>query len=234
MSSPPYSGRLVLIRHAESVSNVAGKIDTLLPGGPLSECGHRQADDLARLLADRKVCRVLCSPATRTVQTATAVAKVHGLDVEVLIGLRELQAGELEGRSDPEAHQVYYDAFKRWMTGERDFELPAGESWSRCRDRMFSALSTLPGPPWDSDVVIVSHAASLRILLSEMLGESVASQLGYSGNAALTEVIPLGEGRWNLGGHDTGNVDPFSSVHAPKDNHQTATDYADQTVKGSL
>ena len=71
--------RLFLIRHAHAGDRTAGTRDKFRP---LSPKGRRRAEELAAILADQGVTRVLSSPATRCWQTVAPLAKACGVEVE--------------------------------------------------------------------------------------------------------------------------------------------------------
>ena len=78
--------RLFLIRHAQAGDRTDGVRDAFRPLAPK---GHRRAEELAALLADQGVTRVLSSPATRCLQTVAPLARTMGLDVEEQAALWE-------------------------------------------------------------------------------------------------------------------------------------------------
>lgn len=71
--------RLFLIRHAQAGDRAPGGRDLYRQ---LSAEGHLRAEELARLLSDCGVARVMASPATRCVQTVEPLAQVLGLEIE--------------------------------------------------------------------------------------------------------------------------------------------------------
>ncbi len=71
--------RLFLIRHAQAGDRTASQRDRYRP---LTPKGHRRAEELAAILGDQSVARVLSSPATRCWQTVAPLAKATGLEVE--------------------------------------------------------------------------------------------------------------------------------------------------------
>src|SRR3989304_1911670 len=96
--------RIYLIRHGATILSAedrfAGASDV-----DLSDEGRWQAEALAVRLSDDRVRAVYCSPMKRTVETATIIAKPHGLTLMVRDGLREIHHGRWEAmrRSDVEA-----------------------------------------------------------------------------------------------------------------------------------
>lgn len=67
-----------LMRHGE-VANPDGILYGRLPGYHLSELGRQMADRVAEHLSARDVTYVAASPLERAQETATPIAKAHGL-----------------------------------------------------------------------------------------------------------------------------------------------------------
>ena len=84
---------LFLIRHAQAGrrSSWQGRDSAR----PLSSRGQVEAKRIAQLLGDRKVRRVVSSPAVRCAQTVTPLADELGLEVEIEKRLRE--GGSVKG-----------------------------------------------------------------------------------------------------------------------------------------
>lgn len=70
-----------LMRHGE-VANPDGVLYGRLPGYHLSELGRQMAERVAEHLAERDVTHVVASPLERAQETATPIAKAHGLDLD--------------------------------------------------------------------------------------------------------------------------------------------------------
>jgi broad specificity phosphatase PhoE len=101
-----------------------------------------------------------------------------------------------------------------WMAGDHDARIADGETWNDCRDRMLFALAALPGPPWSQDNVLVTHTGSVRVLLCTLLGDDIGNRVGFPHNVGRVELVPLGEGRWELGDYDQGVPDVFQTLDA--------------------
>lgn len=204
------TGNLILVRHAESTMNAARIMDSRPPGPPLSEAGVRQADALADRLARHDIDAVRSSTAVRAVQTAEAVAERHGLTVEQFSGLLEVDCGDLEGRGDPDAVRLFERSFGEWVAGERDKRLPGGESWNVVAARMMAAVPRFDEPS-GGDVVVVGHAASLRILVASLVDLEAAGTVGFLANGMSMVVTPRSTGAWTLSEHDSGGVSPIET-----------------------
>lgn len=78
---------LLLLRHADAGDRAAWTGDDL--ARPLSATGRRQSEQLAGMLADRGLARILSSPAKRCVDTVAPLAARLGLQVEEDVTLTE-------------------------------------------------------------------------------------------------------------------------------------------------
>src|SRR5262249_44845978 len=90
--------RLVIafVRHGQTELNRRGRLQGRLDA-PLSELGRDQAVALGRGFAAEPVVRVYTSPLRRAGDTAAAIAREQGLEVEVDERLVELDYGEWDG-----------------------------------------------------------------------------------------------------------------------------------------
>ncbi|MET8761238.1 histidine phosphatase family protein [Lentzea sp. NPDC004782] len=153
--------RLLLVRHGETASNIDRKLDTAMPGPPLTELGHKQARELADTLADENLVAVYASIGLRAQQTALPTAERFGLPVQILHGVHEIQVGALEGRNDPEAYQTYLDTVIKWAEGELEVPFPGGgETGRQVLDRFLGAIDSIRQ---DGTVMVVTHGGAGRM-----------------------------------------------------------------------
>lgn len=118
---------LTLVRHAESMGNASGVIDSSTPGPPLSPLGWVQAQVVAAELAGGGHDGLYASTMIRTQQTAEPLANLTGEPVVVLPGLREIEAGVFEGQPEASAGDYsggYFTAPARWLRGDRSARIP--------------------------------------------------------------------------------------------------------------
>lgn len=153
--------RLLLLRHAETTSNVAGALDTAHPGADLTDWGAEQARQVVTKLAHEPVAAIGASPLTRARRTAEPIAAARGLPVEVLDGLREVSAGDLEMRRDPSAIEAYINVLTAWLGGDLDVAMPGALTGAAFLARFDDAVSRLESA---ADVALaVSHGAAIRL-----------------------------------------------------------------------
>ncbi|WP_290056670.1 histidine phosphatase family protein [Amycolatopsis solani] len=195
--------RLLLIRHGQTDGNVRGALDTALPGPPLTELGRRQAADLAVRLEGEPLVAVYASQATRAQQTAAPLAARFGLDVQVVDGVHEVVAGDLEGATDRESIRVYMETVRRWTLGELAPSLPGGESGTSVRTRMLDAVGALRAKHEQADpdgvVALVSHGGAIR-LTGEWLAPNVHADVANAAlipNTGLVELDARPDGVWH-------------------------------------
>jgi broad specificity phosphatase PhoE len=159
--------RLLLIRHGQTPGNVLGQLDTAHPGPGLTALGERQAAALARSLANEQIDLLYASTLVRTQITAAPLAAGRGLDVEVLAGLREIEAGSLEKLTDRESHLQYLGTVFSWAAGELDRRMPAGPNGHDFFDRYDASIEQIAAGAKsagiDATVAVVSHGAAIRV-----------------------------------------------------------------------
>jgi broad specificity phosphatase PhoE len=92
---------LTLVRHAQSVGNASGLIDTSTPGPELTPQGWCQATLAAGQLRSNHYDGIYASTTVRTQETAGPTTQALGEPVDVLPGLREIEAGQFEANRSP-------------------------------------------------------------------------------------------------------------------------------------
>jgi broad specificity phosphatase PhoE len=154
--------QLHLIRHGQTFSNLSSALDTGSPGAALTPEGERQARAVGEAFAGRSLGHVFASTLDRARATAAEVARPHGLDVTVREGLREVVAGDLEMRTDPESVQRYLGTMIAWASGDLGAVMPGGESGTATLDR-FDAVVQEILDLGSEEVAVVSHGAMIRL-----------------------------------------------------------------------
>jgi probable phosphoglycerate mutase len=156
--------RLLLIRHGQTPGNVLGQLDTAHPGPGLTGLGERQAAALARSLADEAIEGLYVSTLIRTQLTAGPLAADRGLDIEVLAGLHEIEAGALEKLTDHESHLRYLGTVFGWAAGELDRRMPSGPDGHEFFERYDDSIARIAADTGENaTVAVVSHGAAIRV-----------------------------------------------------------------------
>ena len=160
--------RLALVRHAEAAEGARGRCYGRLDVG-LSAVGRVQCAVLAEQFCGKPVGAVVTSPALRARETAEAIAAPHGLDVEVVESLRELDFGDLEGRAYDEIAVSDPELYERWMTAPTTVRFPGGESFADLQERVDAGIAQLLQVHRDELVVVSTHGGVVRAVLRSVL-----------------------------------------------------------------
>jgi broad specificity phosphatase PhoE len=161
--------RLVLVRHAETDESARGRCYGSLDVR-LSAAGREQCVRLGQALAGERIATVVSSPRMRAVETARAIAEPHHLVVAVEPALRELDFGELEGRTYDEIAASRPELYARWMTCPTQVRFPGGESYADLRGRALPAIDALRHGLGGGTGVVVTHGGIVRAVLADVLG----------------------------------------------------------------
>lgn len=171
--------RLLLIRHAAPEEDARGRCYGRLDVG-LSPAGLAAAERLAESLADVELDAVYVSPRLRAVQTAAALGRAHVVDER----LRELDFGELEGRTYEEIERERPELFRQWMETPTLVRFPGGESYGELRERVASAIGDVVAANEGRTAAIVSHGGVIRAALAVALAlpddRAFALDVGYA------------------------------------------------------
>jgi probable phosphoglycerate mutase len=164
-----HSTRLFLVRHGETVltaeDRFAGSTDA-----PLSDRGREQVGRLAERLANEQIAAVFASPLGRTFETATIVAAPHGLEVQKRAELREMSHGRWEQLTRREVEERFREEAAAWEQDPYTFAPTGGESGLMVTARALPALIDIVRTHAGQKLLVVSHKATIRLLLSSLLG----------------------------------------------------------------
>ena len=161
--------RLYLVRHAQTDCSVANVFCGQCDAG-LTARGHAMSQALAKALGGVNFTAVYASPLLRAQQSAAPLAEQKNLPVIALPGMRELHYGRWEGCTKIQLEQKEGDAFGRWLANPAANAPPGGETGWDVAARAAAALVELQASQPQGNVLVVSHKATLRILLCRLLG----------------------------------------------------------------
>jgi broad specificity phosphatase PhoE len=182
-------------RHGRSVANLTKTLSYRVFDADLTDVGRRQAQDLAeRLVAGGdRIGRLVCSPLRRARQTADIVGRRLGLPVAMeLDDLREVNVGELDGRSDARSWEIYTGVLAAWQAGDARARFPGGEDYDELCARLRRALMVVARGAGEGRSLVVAHGASLRAALPCLAGEPDPGADLPPGEVAALQVDPGG------------------------------------------
>jgi broad specificity phosphatase PhoE len=168
MSDVPHT-RVFLVRHGATVLSAedrfAGSTDA-----PLSDEGRAQVTRLARRLAHVRIAAVFSSSMGRTLETGRILAEPHGLEVQPRPELREIDHGRWEGLTRHEVDARFPDEVAMWEQDPYTCAPAEGESGLMVTARALPELLRIVRAHPGCKLIVVSHKATIRLLLSSLLG----------------------------------------------------------------
>jgi broad specificity phosphatase PhoE len=158
-----------MVRHGATVLSAedrfAGATDVAL-----SDQGREQTRRLADRLSYEKIAAVYASPLGRTVETASILAAPHKLEVRIRDGLREINHGRWEQMTRREVEEKFPEEAAEWERDPYTFAPVGGESGLQVTARALPILIELVRKHPVENILVVSHKATIRLLLSSLLG----------------------------------------------------------------
>jgi probable phosphoglycerate mutase len=221
---------LYLIRHGESVPNVAPVIGGPLGDAGLTDRGREQARLLERRLHEEQLHadQLYASTLPRAAETAEYVARALQLPVQHTDALQELRPGAADGMT-VDGWRERYGAAE--LDPYRPFA-PGGESWAAFLVRVGAALTELVDRHPDETVVAVCHGGVVEASFALVFGLGASSdRVGFATlNTSITrwrhDRGPDGRREWtfvtfndagHLAGSETPAESPREAVPTPPD-----------------
>ena len=161
---------LVVLRHGRTAWNDTGQAQGHTDI-PLDEVGRAQARATAVALAALAPVHLWSSDLARARHTAEAVGAVCGLEPVLDSRLREYDVGERAGLTLDEFSQKFPEEYAAWITGDESVRVAGAETTSEVRARIAPAMRECLDALGPGETgVVVSHGASLKVGVSDLLG----------------------------------------------------------------
>ena len=171
---PNHQGsRLLLVRHGETqwnhLTKFQGQIDV-----PLNDMGKIQAAKTGTFLQTQKIDFASSSPMGRARETAEIILQHHqNLELELLQGLKEINHGLWQGKTEAEVEREYPGELQRWRKTPAQVQMPQGENlqqlWQRTHTCWLSIVQTALTKQ-NSTGIVVAHGDINKALICHILG----------------------------------------------------------------
>lgn len=116
---------------------------------------------------------IYASPLQRALMTAQPLCDAIGASIEPRDGLKEIGYGAWEGQSVDAVSRDFHDDYLRW-TADPAWNAPTGgETATAVAQRALSVVAEIRERFSDGNVLVVSHKATIRIMLCSLLGIDV-------------------------------------------------------------
>lgn len=163
------STRVYFVRHGATQLTAENRFSGAV-GVDLSEEGRAQVRRLAERIAHDHLSSVYTSPLSRTVETADILAAPHRLHPVREDGLREISHGRWEGLTRSEVEAQFPGEYEAWEADPFTFAPVDGETGLAVLARALPAIRRIVVAHPNSTVLVVSHKATLRLVLASLLG----------------------------------------------------------------
>ena len=189
---------IILIRHAETEWNKAGRIQGYHADSALTEAGRGQVRALAARLAREGIEALYSSDAGRTRETADPISEATRLPVVHDKALRERNYGVFEGHSFSEIETVFPTDFRKFRTRDPHYVPPNGESAVQFRDRVLTVLGAIATRARGQRAAVVTHGGVLGVVYRQAMNIPLEAKRDYLlANAGLNR-FRFAAGRWLL------------------------------------
>lgn len=163
---------LYLVRHGETDSSrenrFSGESDI-----PLNARGEAMARALADYYARERWAAIYSSPLRRALETAKPLAERVRIAVRVEAALHEIRYGLWDGTLETAAEERYPSAFAAWRADPGRNAPPGGETGLAILARALPAIDAIRQRHGSGKVMVVSHKATIRVLICALLGLDV-------------------------------------------------------------
>ena len=160
---------LYLLRHGETAASqtggYCGELDL-----PLTPAGEAMAAAFAAHYQSLPWQAVFVSPLQRAMATARPLCQAIGLAMQERSGLREIHYGQWEGQTPDHVKAHFAEDYVRWLTEPAWNPPTGGETSVQIASRAALVLAEIERTYPEGNVLVVSHKATLRIMLCSLLG----------------------------------------------------------------
>lgn len=195
---------IYLIRHGESTVSLEQRITCKQLDGDLTALGRKQARLVGNWLAHKQITQIYTSPFHRARQTASIIGELVNVKPTINDDLREMDCGELEGRTDPHAWKRWKAIFDRWIQADWYAEYPGGESFRNAYDRFHRALQQAE---YNDNTVLITHGGiSFAVVRYLCVNAAALQRVDHLSNTGMIVLDRYDSGRyvceaWNLVEH---------------------------------
>jgi broad specificity phosphatase PhoE len=160
---------LYFLRHGETayseIGAYCGEVDA-----ELTPDGVRMANAFAGAYRSVAWTAVYVSPMKRTIATAQPLCDSLGLKMQLRPGLEEIHYGNWENKTVDFVKQHYWDDYIHWLAEPAWNSPTGGETSVEIASRASLVIAEIQRTYKTGNVLVVSHKATIRIILCDLLG----------------------------------------------------------------
>jgi broad specificity phosphatase PhoE len=163
---------IFFLRHGETIASKTGGFCGT-SDVELTPLGKIMANDFAVAYESVPWKAIFSSPMRRTIATAQPLCDLVGMEMQLRDGLKEINFGEWEGKTLSEVNKKFHDEYMRWQSEPGWNAPPRGERAIDIARRSSEVIEEIEATYPDGNVLVVSHKATIRIILCSLLGIDV-------------------------------------------------------------
>jgi probable phosphoglycerate mutase len=160
--------RVYFVRHGATTATQEDRFSGS-SGAELSEQGRWQAVRLGERLSQQNITAAYSSPLSRALDTAHLIAERCGLEPRTCDALREIGHGHWEGMKRADVERQFAAEYAAWEADPLTFAPEGGESGVAVLARVMPVIREVITAHPGEQVLVVSHKATLRLILSSLL-----------------------------------------------------------------
>ncbi len=161
--------RVYLVRHGATQLSAEDRFAGSV-GVDLSDEGRWQASRLGERLKGERIAAVYSSTLSRAVETAEIISGHCQAELSTHGGLREIAHGHWEGLTRAEVEARFQQEYAEWVADPFTVAPEGGESGVSVLARALPVIREIVTQHPGERVLVVSHKATIRLLLSSLLG----------------------------------------------------------------
>jgi broad specificity phosphatase PhoE len=135
--------------------------------------GLEMAKAFAAAYGKKEWTAIFTSSLRRTITTAQPLCEALGLDMQSRAELNEIAYGEWEGLSKAQVDRQFHDDYISWLADPAWHAPTGGELAVTVAQRGLPVIQEIREKFDDGDILVVSHKATIRIILCSLMGIDV-------------------------------------------------------------
>ena len=135
--------------------------------------GLQMAHAFAAAYKDQRWTAIFSSSLRRTITTAQPLCDVLGISLQARADFNEIGYGKWEGFSKATVERDYHDDYISWLADPAWHAPTGGELAITIAQRSLQAIDDIKQQYTEGNVLVVSHKATIRIILCSLLGIDV-------------------------------------------------------------
>ncbi len=162
---------LYFLRHGQTAYSTTGGYCGKLENDPgLTPEGYQMAQAFAEAYGKLPWKAIYVSPLYRTRETVRPLCEKVGVPMRLREGLQEIGYGQWEGMHPKQIDRQDHDLYVKWLTDPAWNAPPDGERGIDIARRSSQVLEEIQETHQTGNILIVSHKATIRIMLCGLLG----------------------------------------------------------------